>query len=146
MTTYRLYWTLHLIVKQRWKRTNFRMKSHLWISSHLSHPYYQTVLIISYTRYPKQLNCSKSFLECCKCIKELITNYYTFAEGFTQHNNEMDDLLKKAVDSLIAQAICSSLTQKFETDEIRQVCQIVVNLDHFELACADIENTLSDHR
>ena len=58
----------------------------------------------------------------------------------------MDDLLKKAVDSILAQAVCSALTQKLESDQISHVCQVMVDLDHFIVACIDIENTLNEYK
>ena len=47
------------------------------------------------TRYPKTLSCTNGFIVCCQLIKKFIFEFYKFAEGFKQQNNEMDDLLKK---------------------------------------------------
>ncbi|KAJ3023401.1 hypothetical protein HKX48_003318 [Thoreauomyces humboldtii] len=97
-------------------------------------------------RFPKTLPFSKGFPRICAATKEFITGFYRFAEGFEQQYNEMDDLLKKSLESLLAQSLNSSLMGKIMASNISQVVQVFVNLEYFEMACAEFEQLLMDMR
>ncbi|KAI8922248.1 exocyst complex subunit Sec15-like-domain-containing protein [Powellomyces hirtus] len=93
-------------------------------------------------RFPKTLPFSKGFPRCCTAIKDFIIGFYRFAEGFEQQYNEMDDLLKKSLEKLISQNLNGSLMSKIMVNNISQVVQILINLEYFELACAEFEELL----
>ncbi|KAJ3164908.1 hypothetical protein HDU88_004888 [Geranomyces variabilis] len=97
-------------------------------------------------RFPKTLPFSRGFPQACNAIKRFITDFYRFAEGFEQQYNEMDDLLKKSLETLIAQDLNGALMRKVMVNNISQVVQILVNLEYFELACGDFETVLMERR
>lgn len=98
--------------------------------------------------FPKSFPFSQSFLGSCKEIKAFIQGFYQFAEGFHQQFNEMDDILKKAVEVLITQHICSSLEGKLMSGTIKlsEVVRTILDLEHYQLYIAEIETIIHQKR
>ncbi|KAJ3188751.1 hypothetical protein HDU85_004465 [Gaertneriomyces sp. JEL0708] len=97
-------------------------------------------------RFPKTLPFSRGFPQLCSRIKDFINGFYRFAEGFEQQYNEMDDLLKKSLENLLIQSVGGTLLQKIMVNNLSQVVQIIVNLEHLEMACAEFETILTEKR
>ncbi|KAJ3086346.1 hypothetical protein HK102_013250 [Quaeritorhiza haematococci] len=96
--------------------------------------------------YPKQMPFSRGFPVCCEYVKKFITGFYRFAEGFSQQNNEIDDLLKKSLENLLIQSLNSALVRRLLVNNTSQAVQIMVNLEYFEKACAEFEAVVMEKR
>ncbi|TPX48757.1 hypothetical protein SeLEV6574_g01846 [Synchytrium endobioticum] len=96
--------------------------------------------------FPRSVPFSKGFPQCCERIQSFITGFYRFAEGFSTQYGEMDDLLKKSLDSLLIQHVNGALLRQLITHNLSQAVQIRVNLDYWELACPQFEVLLMERR
>ncbi|KAJ8660146.1 hypothetical protein O0I10_004005 [Lichtheimia ornata] len=96
--------------------------------------------------FPLRLPFSKVFPTCCRDVSAFVHQFYQFAEGFSQTHGEMDDILKKAVDSLLIQQINAILLKKLESTNLSQIVQIIINIEYFESTCPDFEMLLMETR
>ncbi|KAK0521565.1 Rab GTPase-binding exocyst subunit S15 [Tilletia horrida] len=93
--------------------------------------------------FPITLPFSHTYPLCCMDIRNLVDQYYTFSEGFSQHTRDIDDILKKTLDELLIQQVSTGIRTSLEkTKQLSQIVQIVVNAEHFKLACEELENLL----
>lgn len=69
-----------------------------------------------------------------------------FSDGFSQQNNEIDDLLKKSLDSILVQTINGSLSRIVAKGTINQAMQIMTNVSYFEKATVMFEEILMERR
>ncbi|KAF9185313.1 hypothetical protein BGZ51_002737 [Haplosporangium sp. Z 767] len=83
---------------------------------------------------------------CCEDIKQFVGQFYRFVEGFNQEQNEMDDLVKDSLDTLLIQHVHSVWLKKLESRNLSQIAQIIINLEYFQGACGDFEQLLADSR
>ncbi|KAJ3122234.1 hypothetical protein HK098_003002 [Nowakowskiella sp. JEL0407] len=96
-------------------------------------------------RYPRTLPFSRGFIKICYVIREFVIGFYRFKEGFEQQHNEMDDLVKKSLESILS-TIAQLLRAKFMQNNLSQVVQIIVNLEYLELATEQFEKFLDEFR
>ena len=99
----------------------------------------------SHIIFPKTLPFSKGFPQTCQYVKEMIQGFYKFADGFSQQNHEIDDLLKKTLENLL-QGINSAYLEKLGKAGISVVYQLMVNLSFYESACDQFEAILLEKR
>ncbi|KAK0550336.1 Rab GTPase-binding exocyst subunit S15 [Tilletia horrida] len=93
--------------------------------------------------FPLTLPFSQTYPLCCMDIRNLVDQYYTFSEGFSQHTRDIDDILKKTLDELLIQQVSTGIRSSLQkTNQLSQIVQIVVNAEHFKLACDELENLL----
>ncbi|CAO1614166.1 unnamed protein product [Sympodiomycopsis kandeliae] len=93
---------------------------------------------------PLALPFSQTYPLCCMDIRNLVDQYYTFSDGFSQHHRDIDDILKKSLDDLLIQQVSNAIRKSVETtSNLSQITQIVVNAEHFKLACTQLESLLS---
>lgn len=93
--------------------------------------------------FPLTLPFSQTYPLCCMDIRHLVDEYYTFSEGFSQHHREIDDILKHSLDELLIQQVSTSIRNSVQkTSNLSQIAQIVVNAEHFKLACTELEGLL----
>ncbi|KIY74221.1 exocyst complex subunit Sec15-like protein, partial [Cylindrobasidium torrendii FP15055 ss-10] len=96
---------------------------------------------------PVNLPWSQTFYLCCQDIRGFIQKFYAFVEGVSQHHRNIDELLGQSLDSLITQNISSSIGKRLaNTSTLTQVAQIVTNLEHFQVACTELERSLTNLR
>jgi len=96
---------------------------------------------------PASLPWSQSFYLCCQDIRHFVQNFYQFIEGVAQHHRNIDDLLSKALNVILCDSISKSIGQQAErTSNLSQIAQIVSNLEHFEIACGELERSLTNIR
>ncbi|KAI0787052.1 exocyst complex component sec15 subunit [Irpex lacteus] len=96
---------------------------------------------------PLNLPWSQGFYLCCQDIRSFVQNFYQFLEGVSQHHRNIDDLLSKSLQDLLSNYISENLAKRAEaTSNISQVAQIVTNLEHFEVACTELERSLTNIR
>lgn len=94
--------------------------------------------------YPLSLPFSQTYPLCCMDIRNLVDQYYTFSDGFSQHHRDIDDILKKSLDELLIQQVSNGIRSSLEkTPNLSQIAQIVVNAEHFKLACNELEGLLA---
>ncbi|KAF7731685.1 hypothetical protein EC973_008856 [Apophysomyces ossiformis] len=96
--------------------------------------------------FPLRLPFSKVFPTCCHDVSAFVHQFYQFAEGFSQTHGEMDDILKKAVDSLLIQKVNAILLKKLQSTNLSQIVQIIINIEYFESTCPDFEMLLMETR
>ncbi|KAI8367558.1 exocyst complex subunit Sec15-like-domain-containing protein [Radiomyces spectabilis] len=114
--------------------------------------------VMQYTRYrpdreflkrhgfPLRLPFSKVFPTCCRDVSAFVHQFYQFAEGFSQTHGEMDDILKRAVDSLLINKVDAILLKKLRSTNLSQIVQIIINIEYFESTCPDFEMLLMETR
>ncbi|KAI9746449.1 MAG: hypothetical protein M1818_000162 [Claussenomyces sp. TS43310] len=74
-----------------------------------------------------------------------VVNFYFFADDHFQHPNIIDETLKKAshsLDELLSEKVCKSLIERLNSQYLGQIVQILINLEHFEIACQELEQLL----
>jgi hypothetical protein len=79
---------------------------------------------------------------CCIDIHNFLTQFYVFTNGHFQHPGVIDEALRKSLDHLLANIVCQSLVEKLESQYLGQIVQILINLEHFEAACGELEQLL----
>lgn len=104
--------------------------------------------------FPLSLPFSQTYPLCCMDIRNLVDQYYTFSDGFSQNHREIDAILKKSLDELLIQQVSSGIRNSLMASggkssgssssiNLSQIAQIVVNAEHFNLACLELENLLA---
>lgn len=102
---------------------------------------------ISQGAVPISLPWSQGFYLCCQEIRHFVQIFYQFIEGVAQHHRNIDDLLSKALNVILCDSISKSIGQQAErTSNLSQIAQIVSNIEHFEIACGELERSLTNIR
>ncbi|THH16451.1 hypothetical protein EW146_g4203 [Bondarzewia mesenterica] len=90
---------------------------------------------------------SQSFYLCCQDIRSFVQRFYQFIEGVSQHHRNVDELLSKSLDVILSNHVSNSIGDRLaKTSTLSQVAQIVTNLEHFEVACSELERSLTSLR
>ncbi|KAH9849999.1 rsec15 [Lenzites betulinus] len=96
---------------------------------------------------PMNLPWSQGFYLSCQDIRSFVQNFYQFIEGVSQHHRNIDDLLSKSLDTILADYISEAVGKRAQsTNNLSQLAQIVTNLEHFEVACSELERSLTNIR
>ena len=97
--------------------------------------------------FPLSLPFSQTYPLCCMDIRNLVEQYYNFSNGFTQYHREIDSILKQSLDELLVEQISVHIRATVEqSHNLSQIAQIIVNVEHFQLACAELEVWLANSR
>ncbi|CAL1701124.1 unnamed protein product [Somion occarium] len=103
--------------------------------------------VLSSSALPLSLPWSQAFYLICQDIRGFVQNFYQFIEGVAQHHRNIDDLLSKSLNNLLTDYISSSIAKRAEqTSNLSQIAQIVANLEHLEVACFNLERSLTNIR
>lgn len=94
------------------------------------------------TKFPCVLPFSQMYPLCCIDIRNFLNQFYFFSNDDFQHPEVVDEALKVALDDLLCEEVCGSLVQKLSVQYIGQIVQILINLEHFEVACQELERLL----
>ncbi|KAG9246369.1 exocyst complex subunit Sec15-like-domain-containing protein [Calycina marina] len=92
--------------------------------------------------FPCVLPFSQMYPLCCIDIRNFLNQFYFFSDDHFQHPNVIDDTLKKSLDELLSQKVCNSLVERLSSQYLGQIVQILINLEHFETACTELEQLL----
>ncbi|KAJ8584776.1 exocyst complex subunit Sec15-like protein [Rhizopogon salebrosus TDB-379] len=112
----------------------------VWLSPSEQETLAQSVL-------PLSLPWSQGFYLCCQEIRSFIQQFYHFVDGVSQHHGNIDELLNKSLDNLLSNHITESIGKCLNsTSTLTQAAQIVSNLEHFEVACSELERSLTSLR
>ncbi|KAJ5231318.1 uncharacterized protein N7469_005906 [Penicillium citrinum] len=114
--------------------------------------------------FPCILPFSRMYPLCCIDIRNFLNQFYFFANDDFSHPTVIDDTLKdvsmvlgktfrkaslltyKALDDLLSRKVCDTLVERLSSQYLGQIVQILINLEHFELACHELELLLAAAR
>ncbi|KAH8895180.1 exocyst complex subunit Sec15-like protein [Thozetella sp. PMI_491] len=112
---------------------------------------YEKVLSVSwYTQdksaeeltFPCVLPFSQMYPLCCIDIRNFLNQFYFFSDDHFQQPNVIDESLRKSLDELLTLKVCQTLVERLNSQYLGQIVQILINLEHFETACQELEQLL----
>lgn len=83
---------------------------------------------------------------CCIDIRNFLNQFYFFANDDFSRPNAIDETVKEALDELLSKRVCNTLVERLASQYLGQIVQILINLEHFELACHELELLLAAAR
>ncbi|KAI9718974.1 MAG: hypothetical protein M1812_003859 [Candelaria pacifica] len=92
--------------------------------------------------FPCVLPFSQMYPLCCIDIRNFLNQFYFFTDDHFQHPNIIDETLKKSLDDLLSEKVCKFLVERLSSQYLGQIVQILINLEHFETACQELEQLL----
>ncbi|CAG7927087.1 unnamed protein product [Penicillium olsonii] len=96
--------------------------------------------------FPCILPFSRMYPLCCIDIRNFLNQFYFFANDGFANTNVIDETLKTDLDDLLSQKVCDTLVERLSSQYLGQIVQILINLEHFELACRELELLLAAAR
>ncbi|OOF91065.1 hypothetical protein ASPCADRAFT_9866 [Aspergillus carbonarius ITEM 5010] len=96
--------------------------------------------------FPCVLPFSQMYPLCCIDIRNFLNQFYFFANDDFSHPTVIDETLKDALDELLSSKVCDTLVERLSSQYLGQIVQILINLEHFELACRELEQLLAAAR
>ncbi|CAI7625699.1 unnamed protein product [Penicillium bialowiezense] len=96
--------------------------------------------------FPCILPFSRMYPLCCIDIRNFLNQFYFFATDGFANTNVIDETLKTDLDDLLSQKVCDTLVERLSSQYLGQIVQILINLEHFELACRELELLLAAAR
>ena len=97
-------------------------------------------------RFPCVLPFSQMYPLCCIDIRNFLNQFYFFSDDHFQNPAVIDETLKTSLDELLTHKVCASLVERLSSQYLGQIVQILINLEHFETACQELELLLADAR
>ncbi|KAG2417184.1 hypothetical protein HFD88_008402 [Aspergillus terreus] len=96
--------------------------------------------------FPCVLPFSQMYPLCCIDIRNFLNQFYFFATDDFPYPSVIDETLKDALDELLSERVCDTLVERLASQYLGQIVQILINLEHFELACHELELLLAAAR
>ncbi|KAI6716382.1 hypothetical protein JHW43_001160 [Diplocarpon mali] len=96
--------------------------------------------------FPCVLPFSQMYPLCCIDIRNFLNQFYFFSDDHFQNPNVIDETLKNSLDELLLDKVCNSLVERLHSQYLGQIVQILINLEHFETACRELEQLLAAAR
>lgn len=96
--------------------------------------------------FPCVLPFSQMYPLCCIDIRNFLNQFYFFSNDDFPHPDVIDETLKNALDELLSDKVCETLVERLSSQYLGQIVQILINLEHFELACRELEVLLAAAR
>ncbi|PLB34506.1 Rab GTPase-binding exocyst subunit SEC15 [Aspergillus candidus] len=96
--------------------------------------------------FPCVLPFSQMYPLCCIDIRNFLNQFYFFANDDFSHSDVIDETLKDALDELLSDKVCDTLVERLSSQYLGQIVQILINLEHFEHACYELEILLAAAR
>ena len=97
---------------------------------------------IAETAFPCVLPFSQMYPLCCIDIRNFLNQFYFFSTDSFRHPDIVDSRLQASLDDLLSTKVCGSLVAKLSSQYLGQIVQILINLEHFEIACIELESLL----
>ncbi|KAL3455637.1 exocyst complex subunit Sec15-like-domain-containing protein [Aspergillus heterothallicus] len=91
--------------------------------------------------FPCVLPFSQMYPLCCIDIRNFLNQFYFFANDDFSNPDIIDETLKDALDELLSSKVCDTLVERLNSQYLGQIVQILINLEHFEHACHELEAT-----
>ena len=85
---------------------------------------------------------SQMYPLCCIDIRNFLNQFYFFSDDHFQHPRAIDETLQTSLDEMLTENVCQSLVERLSSSQLGQIVQILVNLEHFEFACRELEQLL----
>lgn len=98
---------------------------------------------ISAMQFPCVLPFSQMYPHCCIDIRNFLNKHYFFSDTYFPHQSIIDGALKESLDELLCNQVCKTLVDRLESQYLGQIVQILINLEHFEYACKELESLLA---
>ncbi|MCJ1424364.1 hypothetical protein MMC29_002252 [Sticta canariensis] len=92
--------------------------------------------------FPCVLPFSQMYPLCCIDIRNFLNQFYFFSDDHFEHSRVIDETLKTSLDELLSEKVCRSLVERLSSQYLGQIVQILINLEHFEVACQELEQLL----
>lgn len=92
--------------------------------------------------FPLVLPFSQMYPLCCIDIRNFLNQFYFFSDDHFQHPRVIDETLYASLDELLSEKVCRSLVERLSSQYLGQIVQILINLEHFEYACQELEQLL----
>ncbi|GHJ89092.1 hypothetical protein NliqN6_5494 [Naganishia liquefaciens] len=93
--------------------------------------------------FPRTMPFSQTFPMCCINIRNFVDQFYHFVEGVTQRHRNIDELLRKSLDGLLITHVSKNIcTRLSKMNNLSQIAQAVINLEHFATASEQLETVL----
>ncbi|KAI0177565.1 exocyst complex subunit Sec15-like-domain-containing protein [Pestalotiopsis sp. NC0098] len=92
--------------------------------------------------FPCVLPFSQMYPLCCIDIRNFLNQFYFFSDDHFQHPTKIDETLRNSLDALLTEKVCQSLVERLSSQYLGQIVQILINLEHFETACTELEQLL----
>ncbi|OJD21010.1 hypothetical protein ACJ73_07653 [Blastomyces percursus] len=96
--------------------------------------------------FPCVLPFSQMYPLCCIDIRNFLNQFYFFSNDDFEHPSMIDETLKESLDSLLSNKVCETLVERLGSQYLGQIVQILINLEHFEVACQELELLLAAAR
>ncbi|KAL4976198.1 exocyst complex subunit Sec15-like-domain-containing protein [Aspergillus desertorum] len=96
--------------------------------------------------FPCVLPFSQMYPLCCIDIRNFLNQFYFFANDDFSNPGIIDETLKDALDELLSSKVCDVLVERLNSQYLGQIVQILINLEHFEHACHELERLLAAAR
>ncbi|BEI79982.1 hypothetical protein CcaverHIS002_0105110 [Cutaneotrichosporon cavernicola] len=93
--------------------------------------------------FPQHMPFSQTFPMCCINIRNFVEQFYQFTDGVAQHHVDLDEVLRKSLDGLLTDHVSKQMAQRVKImSNLSQIAQVVVNTEHFLVACDELETVL----
>ncbi|KAJ9099706.1 hypothetical protein QFC20_005640 [Naganishia adeliensis] len=93
--------------------------------------------------FPRTMPFSQTFPMCCINIRDFVDQFYHFVEGVTQRHRNIDELLRKSLDGLLISHVSKNICNRLsKMNNLSQIAQAVINLEHFAQAAEQLETLL----
>jgi hypothetical protein len=96
--------------------------------------------------YPCIFPFSQMYPLICFDIRSFLSQMYLFSDDHFRNTTLVDETLQNSLDTLLSDRLCGTLVDRLTSQYPGQIVQILTNLDHFELACKDLERLLVEAR
>ncbi|KAF2272768.1 exocyst complex subunit Sec15-like protein [Westerdykella ornata] len=97
-------------------------------------------------KFPLALPFSQMYPLCCIDIRNFLNQIYLFSDDYFQRTAIIDETLRNSLDELLCDKVCKSLVERLASQYPGQIVQILTNLEHFEVACAELQELLFNAR
>ncbi|KAF3193540.1 hypothetical protein TWF225_010277 [Orbilia oligospora] len=95
-------------------------------------------------QYPTVLPFSQMYPLCCIDLRSFLNKYYFFSREYFHHPHKIDETLRVSLDEMLMEQVCKSLHERLTSKYLGQIVQILINLEHFETACSELQILLRD--
>ncbi|EON65887.1 hypothetical protein W97_05129 [Coniosporium apollinis CBS 100218] len=92
--------------------------------------------------FPCVLPFSQMYPLCCIDIRNFLNQVYLFSDDYFERSAVIDETLKNSIDELLCEKVCQSLVERLSSQYPGQIVQILTNLEHFEIACQELQELL----
>ncbi|KAF2181814.1 exocyst complex subunit Sec15-like protein [Zopfia rhizophila CBS 207.26] len=96
--------------------------------------------------FPCVLPFSQMYPLCCIDIRNFLNQIYLFSDDYFQRSAVIDETLRNSLDELLCEKVCQSLVDRLSSQYPGQIVQILTNLEHFEIACSELQDLLFQAR